>query len=407
MVRNNNNFIYTFLSIVVVLFLVNRFLMPITMVLAIVLLYMMAHEGKVALYMNQITKLFVVIAGMGIVYMVLSIFGGFSALGSSRYAVKEIERGIIYILIAQIIMRSKVDIRKYISIWNMLLTLSVVVAILQFTKVIDMNTILKNFYGDSIQFYNTQFTVLSSFRCGSIFVNPNVFACFLVACLGSHLVVSRKYGCGFMRNIVVYLLCIIGFVLAGSRTGFVLGVVILIYHLFTEGRANQGYAMRFLGTMLFFFLIFVLFMNLTGNIGSGILDDLRLFKVNEGMSNSFGGKNSIFTNLIKQMQPWNYLIGYGPFDYSLSSSFLVDFDLGYFIVYYGLIGIGLYVAMLRSLLHYEFMDGTTDHRLPRMLVVIMIVFGLTAGTYFNLRIFAIYMLMFLPMLANNREGIEA
>ena len=102
MVRNNNNFIYTFLSIVVVLFLVNRFLMPITMVLAIVLLYMMAHEGKVALYMNQITKLFVVIAGMGIVYMVLSIFGGFSALGSSRYAVKEIERGIIYILIAQI-----------------------------------------------------------------------------------------------------------------------------------------------------------------------------------------------------------------------------------------------------------------------------------------------------------------
>ena len=52
--------------------------------------------------MNQITKLFVVIAGMGIVYMVLSIFGGFSALGSSRYAVKEIERGIIYILIAQI-----------------------------------------------------------------------------------------------------------------------------------------------------------------------------------------------------------------------------------------------------------------------------------------------------------------
>ncbi|MFR6143696.1 MAG: hypothetical protein ACLUJM_13270 [Finegoldia sp.] len=137
--------------------------MPITMVLAIVLLYMMAHEGKVALYMNQITKLFVVIAGMGIVYMVLSIFGGFSALGSSRYAVKEIERGIIYILIAQIIMRSKVDIRKYISIWNMLLTLSVVVAILQFTKVIDMNTILKNFYGDSIQFYNTQFTVLSVF----------------------------------------------------------------------------------------------------------------------------------------------------------------------------------------------------------------------------------------------------
>ena len=46
MVRNNNNFIYTFLSIVVVLFLVNRFLMPITMVLAIVLLYMMAHESN-------------------------------------------------------------------------------------------------------------------------------------------------------------------------------------------------------------------------------------------------------------------------------------------------------------------------------------------------------------------------
>ena len=163
MVRNNNNFIYTFLSIVVVLFLVNRFLMPITMVLAIVLLYMMAHEGKVALYMNQITKLFVVIAGME--YCIHGTFHIWRILciGEQSLCSKEIERGIIYILIAQIIMRSKVDIRKYISIWNMLLTLSVVVAIPQFTKVIDMNTILKNFYGDSIQFYNTQFTVLSVF----------------------------------------------------------------------------------------------------------------------------------------------------------------------------------------------------------------------------------------------------
>ena len=139
--------------------------------------------------MNQITKLFVVIAGMGIVYMVLSIFGRILCIGEQSLCSKEIERGIIYILIAQIIMRSKVDIRKYISIWNMLLTLSVVVAILQFTKVIDMNTILKNFYGDSIQFYNTQFTVLSSFRCGSIFCESKCI-CVFPCCVS-----GRSLGC--------------------------------------------------------------------------------------------------------------------------------------------------------------------------------------------------------------------
>lgn len=61
----------------------------------------------------------------------------------------------------------------------MLLTLSVVVAMLQFTKVIDMNTILKNFYGDSIQFYNTIYCIIQ-FSLWFNFVNPNVFACSLL-----------------------------------------------------------------------------------------------------------------------------------------------------------------------------------------------------------------------------------
>lgn len=60
---------------------------------------------------------------------------------------------------------------------------------------------------------------------------------------GDHLVVSRKYGCGF-RNIVVYLLALLGSCWQ-DHAQVCFRVVILIYHLFTEGRANQGYAMRF------------------------------------------------------------------------------------------------------------------------------------------------------------------
>ena len=83
---------------------------------------------------------------------------------------------------------------------------------------------------------------------------------------------------------------------------------------------------------------------------------------------------------------------------------MVDFDLGYFITYFGLVGLMAYSVLLYGIYCWG------DRMLPgrRMLnmsfMIITVIFGLTEGIYFNLRMFTLYMLLFLPKLIQREEG---
>lgn len=82
---------------------------------------------------------------------------------------------------------------------------------------------------------------------------------------------------------------------------------------------------------------------------------------------------------------------------------MVDFDFGYFVTFYGLIGVFIYFALLRGIYKWGNIGLPGRMFLNRMFMLITIFFGITAGVYFNLRIFAIYMLMFLPMIRADKE----
>ncbi len=395
----NRNVLYIIFSSVAMFFLINRFSAAIGAFLAIALLFLMDSNRKFVVRMNGLTKLFLIIAFSCVIYITLAQMTSFSPLDSVSYATKELLRCVIYLLIVQLLLNMTVDRKIYLTFWKVILFVVVAVSILQFTKVININAMLQDFYGESVQFIAAENTELSSFRGGSVFVNPNVFACFLVAFLANYLVVSRNAQEKLWSRVFVYFLCIVGIILTGSRTGFILVLIITVCHLIMEARRDAEKTFRFLFVMLLSMIVLVVLAELFGFGVLSSLSDFRMFKIDEGLVNSFSVKQTIFQTLITDMDAWNVIIGYGPFDYSVSPNLLVDFDLGYFIVFFGIFGILLYIGLIGSILK----DNRSNKVQGRMFALIIVLFGFTAGAYFNLRIFTTYLFMFLPVLTDRAE----
>lgn len=402
--NKKNNIIYIVLAAFTTLLFADRF-----MVYGIVLLVMLYFGGygkNLVLYRSILLYVFIAIFVVTLIAEVLSPTG-FSSIYNVSIGRKEICRAIIYIIVMELIMTMEVDLKIYSWIWKILLFFIVGVAIIQFTKVFDIDSILKNIYGDSVQFYNSAKTELSTFRCGSVFINPNVFACFLVAALANYLFVMKYKYESVMMKIITFGTIIIGFILSGSRTGLVLAVIIILTYIYNSKSSGENIAI-ILRNILFMLAGIVAVFGIFVVLFDFPLPDFstfRAFKIKDGTYDSLGNKIDIFINLLLNMNPVNMVVGYGPFNYASDSRLMVDFDFGYFVTFYGLAGVFIYFILLRGIYKWGNTGLTGRVFINRMFVVITIFFGITAGVYFNLRIFAIYMLMFLPIIRANDEII--
>jgi hypothetical protein len=233
-----------------------------------------------------------------------------------------------------------------------------------------------------------------------------VFACFLVAMLGSYIFILQYVKESLLIKITTLGLIITGFVLAGSRTGLLLGVTVLIATVFISNTERNDWVLdRILRvvicvSVLWFVLVYVF------NFKFFDYSSLRVFKVEEGMSNSLSEKIDIFTNLISNMNVLNIVFGYGPFDYTANKGvLLVDFDFGYFVCYFGLCGLMIYFTLLWAIFVWGDRELYGRRFLNIIYLIITIMFGLTAGVYFNLRIFSIYMFLFMPMIRAENEVV--
>lgn len=395
-----NNIIYIVLAAFTTLLFADRFM--VYGIVLLVMLYFLCYGKNLVLYQSTLFYVFIAIFVATLVTEVLS-FTGFSIIYNASIDQKEIYRAIIYIIVMELMMTMEVDMRVYSGIWRILLFFIVGVAIIQFTKVFDVDSILKNIYGDSVQFYNSAKTELSSFRCGSVFINPNVFACFLVAALASYLFLMRyKYETVAMK-IITFGMIITGFVLSGSRTGLTLAVIIILTYMYNSCGGNIAIFVRNIFFLIVGIVVVLGILVMLFNVQLSDFSAFRMFKIKDGTNDSLGNKIDIFINLLRNMNAVNMVIGYGPFNYASDSRLMVDFDFGYFATFYGLTGVFIYFALLRGI--YKWGDTRLPGRtlLNRMFMLITIFFGITAGVYFNLRIFAIYMLMFLPMIRADEE----
>lgn len=395
--------IYIFLVVFSTLFFVDRY-----MIYGVILLLgsFFFISGKTwTIYKNSMLKVFLFIVALIIIAVLLHLFSRYSSLFSVSVAIKEVSRVIIYIFLMEIICKMEINFSVYKKVWRIILFFVIGVAIIQFTKVFDIDSVLKRIYGDSLQFRNSASMELTSFRAGSVFVNPNIFACFLVAALGSYFFVLQYQKESLILKIITFGSFIIGFVLSGSRTGMLLGSLVIVTYILFSSKENMNLLVRKIICFIVGAILIGIFAVVVFDTDQIILSDLRMFKVQEGTGNSLNTKIGILGNLLSEMNIINYAMGYGPFNYSASPNLLVDFDLGYFITYFGIFGLVAYFFILYAIYMWGNRKIYGRRYLNIMFLLVMIVFGITAGVYFNFRIFSIYILMFMPALYYNDKKI--
>lgn len=405
--RRRDNALYIFLSIFSVFLLINKYMKYGIVILFLMLGLNMVQRNAFTIKKNGLLTVFVLVGVCVCINCASSIVLNYSAYFSISVAIKEVCRCIVYATILEILLLTEIDVNIYKQVWKTILMVVVAIAVLQYIKIFDIDIVLKSIYGDSVQFLNTQYSDLSSFRCGSIFVNPNVFACFLVAFLGNYFCVMSNGRETIVSKVVTLVLCIIGLVLSGSRTGLVLGLVLVIVYTVLIAEYNLRYILKNLIIIGGLICGVLLILKLFFDVDMSTLATFRMFQVKGGMDDSFGIKIGIYTNLLKGGSALNCLIGYGPFDYASSIDLLVDFDFGYFTTFFGCLGLFLYVGLLGAILKFNVKQDASRKLRNIMFFVITVIFGITAGVYFNMRIFAIYMAMFLPNFKLNKNSFDA
>ncbi|MFI3165692.1 MAG: hypothetical protein R3Y45_05370 [Bacillota bacterium] len=394
--KNFYNIIYMILSINIVLFMTGKYaIMSITFVVIVWAILMMNIKDARMVRIDGLMLSFCAVIILSVLHGVLNISTTYSMYSNLANIFEEISRALVYILILQIILLLPVSIKVHLRIWKIVVFCSVFIAFLQYTKLYDINSILINVYGDSIQFYNTQYSSLDSFRSGSIFVNPNVYATFLVAVLGYYLVVCNRLKESVLRKIIMYGLICIGLLFSGSRTGMILSIVLLLVNMIIikRGQFKVSHIFAIMTAIVMGIIIFLCY----GISFSDFIGDARLLQIEAGLSNSFGIKIQRYSSLLEEMNAINVIFGYGPFDYTESAELLVDFEFGYITLYFGLCGLLLYVAMIYNILKYNFVQDNENKHLKLVMVIVMIFFGWTSGVYLHLRIFSTFILLFMPV----------
>lgn len=316
-----------------------------------------------------------------------------SALFSTRAAVKEICRYAIYGLVAAAIANVRVDRRTFAAIWDSAFWIALAVATAQFLGCVRVTEWLRRFYGDSVHFSLVTQATLRDFRTGSVFVNPNAYAEFILAYL---VVVACLYAGGSKKGIrflasafgVVWAL-----VLAGSRTGFVAAVVILACFLCCWTLRHRTRFRR--EYLLAFVPIALIGGSIVGVLACGGFDiaGLRMLDVSSGLDNSIAYKFGAFSLTIRELSDVNLVIGAGPYEDRTWGSTMIDFDLGFILAYYGLIGAILYLATLLCLYGDCKLHRAGCQDAGTLLVGAMLLFGLTTGVFLHLRIFSVFLVL--------------
>lgn len=369
--------------------------------LGITFVCFLASGARPTFQSGSLERLLVLMAILPIACMVYLAFPFFSGIASWGIIRKEIIRAILYLLILATTSNLEVDAKHYTRVWNAVLFVVVGIAVLQYVKIFDITSVLRNIYGDTRQFYNTQFSDLSTFRCGSVFLNPNVLASYLVAALVPILVVSEEYRFRPIKKAIPVGMVVIGVVLTGSRTGLLATLAIIAVFLWEESNHQlSSFFLRLIILSALTGIVLLIFRNSLGELLS-----MRLFSITEGRQDSLAIKLEHYFTLIKNMNILNIIIGYGPYDYTSNINLEVDFDLGYLTTYYGAIGLGVFFSFLRRIKNYGKTDLKARKTLNRGFMAVYFIFSLTAGVYFNIRIFGIYLLLFLPMIFHEGEQL--
>lgn len=156
-----------------------------------------------------------------------------------------------------------------------------------------------------------------SLRYGGIFRNANQCMRYVSLLLVVFLIENRDIK--LSKIIPFILITLLSAILAGSRTGFVvISLIVFTYFYLNRKRLSVVYKRLIIvfSILIFIFIVF--------NIDT--LLNFRMFKVSEGLDDSFGVKTNIFTDYLSKLSNPFFLL-FGNFDSSLLSLYNPTFPM--------------------------------------------------------------------------------
>jgi len=221
----------------------------------------------------------------------------------------------------------------YIIIAVLFLVISQFSGIVNFTII---NRFLDSYYvleGESVIDLNSSFQMerYGSKRLGGIYFNSNNYASYLQLVMAVLLCEIKQFKKKYL--FLLFPTIVFSIFATGSRTSFIVLVVMIVYYLFTSKSLTRVKA------SIFTFIIFILsiLISLTVNV-----TNFRVLKVEEGFDDSLGVKFRILNEYLSSNPPiikllFGNLSGAAMLKYTGITFVGTDFEIGNLIVYFGFI----------------------------------------------------------------------
>lgn len=184
----------------------------------------------------------------------------------------------------------------------------------------------------------------SEFRLGGLYRNPNHLAKYVCFLLAIYLLNNRNLP--IKKLLVFSSLCFISIVFTGSRTGFVIGVLLLLFGLSRNASSSSSLKRIFVFVAILGLVVYFIASGLGG----------RGMSVEQGMKDSAGLK---FYMLLDYLSHENSVIYYifGHLDHSLfkasfQASYSLDSEYGYIIYCFGFVGFLAFIYYLWKVYHH-------------------------------------------------------
>ena len=382
--------LYITAVIMAVFFMTDRFTYSIVALLSSFLLYLLVKaKGKIR-YPGIIN----VLASYGLLIF-LQMLVQPSTYFSFEIALKELARLCIYTLVILVAANTQIREERFLKLWSFIFLFSLCIAVFQFMQIGWVSKILVSVYGDSIFWGLSSYSSLDSFRSGSVFINPNNYAKFILAFLGIFLAIDSRRTTSMTYAMLFSLAIVVSLLLAGSRTGMLIAAMMLASFCLRRIMTRKG-KIRVGNLLIFILLLLIGTVGITiyVSIWSSDFAGFRALRIAAGLQNSMAYKVSTFCSMIGQFTATNLLMGMGPFETDVRYLTKIDFDLGYLVTFYGIAGCILYAWMLHDVCQYRKHMPSRYSYLNKLLILVFILFGLTGGMFFNLRSFTMLATIF-------------
>lgn len=310
------------------------------------------------------------------------------------FFLKEVIRFIKYAIVYFVFMLfvKKEDQTVLVKLFLAVSMASVGIQLAQYWNLFNINHWLSQHWGEEI-FYaytSSQHRVSGGWSAGSTFANKNVYGNFLLIPFAYALGVflnslsgkpahdgRRSFWPGFTSIILLG-----GVMLTQSRTALV-AVVILITMMLILSRwlfaSRSRYRVASLTTLTVGVVVSIIIVH-SFNLS-------EIFDIAGGLekSGSMTAKISLFRDVVSRVLSQSPLLGLSPGAEPLQ----VDFEYGYLLYWYGLIGVLAYFAFVFLILKQLFRYKNTDIQAVVLISITIsfLVFGLTATSFLNNRVF--------------------